>query len=320
MVNDVARNQNEVNYVDNEIQFPKICVAQKLLLAASVPCAIIAVIPPLRLAGSLALRSVALIASAVNSVDALKKEGVLSGLLAAGKITVVILGIAGVAAAAPLLIVASLAADIAFQNLELFRAIIQKDGLRALCAAGTIVVDILALASIATGSWQLMVAAASVSAAGMAALGIYIGIEAIAYRDWDKLIDVICYTAFASIGIISAITISEIVQRKVTQGYFYDRNRSPYSKIYYDNKGDTIVVAIPNETVNFKLDAKDIPLNRGTYAVQTAIMERGVPKSVMYLKPMSYDFITEVVQTPISVKELPTVPIGGPSIVSEKLH
>src|ERR1700684_617967 len=86
---------------------PKSKHIQKGLLILTVACATLSLIPPLRLAGALALRATVLLSSGVNCIDSWKKEGVAGRLTQFAKVAIVVLGLVALAAASPILVAAS---------------------------------------------------------------------------------------------------------------------------------------------------------------------------------------------------------------------
>lgn len=188
----------------NKIEKPELRWAQRGLLIATVACGILSVIPPLRLAGALALRSVAFLTSGVNVAESWQREGVIGRIAQITKVALVAGGLVALAAGTPVLMVASLAADIAYQSFEFGRAICNKDPEQAFCRFGIIVIDALALSAIAVGSWKLMVAAASISAFFMLTIAC-IKFDPSKNLTADAVLEAACCFAWMGLGVASAI-------------------------------------------------------------------------------------------------------------------
>lgn len=233
---------------------------QKVLLVATVGCAALSLIPPFRLAGSLALRGIALLSSILNSEETWAKNDTLGSILNYFKVAVVTFGIVALVAASPMLMVASLAADIGFQAIQMARCIYKGEYSKALIHFGVIVIDSLALAGIVTGSWQLMVAAAAVSAVGMLIL----------FAESKGSLEAFSYFALAIIGGVAAGTI-----------------------------GNTNILQEPDgqKTTVFDYDGNG----------------RVIGQHVVYERTYSQD---HQAPTTLSPELFPTVPVGGPAIVT----
>lgn len=176
---------------------------QKIFLVAAAVGGILSIIPPLRIGASLALRSVAFLAASHAALDKTGSVTNKERLLQIAKISVVALGLIGVAASMPMLLVASLAADMACQIIDAVNAIRNGEGAKAFFHIAVLIIDTLALAGILTGSWQLMVAAASVSIAVMLILC------CTACKAGDP-ISAISFFVLAGVSFAAAIKTSEI--------------------------------------------------------------------------------------------------------------
>lgn len=201
-----------INQVANNL--PEGSPAQRKLLVAGVVSAAMALMSPLRPTASLALRSIVLLSSAVNMIDAWNQEGVLGKALHCGKIALLALGIVGLAVASPLLIAASIAADIAIQVFEAARALSDKNYPKACMHMSMILIDALALAAVVTASWKLMAAATGVSAAAMTFLALGAATIGCEKKAPIYAIDALCYTALIAIGLVGADVVGERLMLK----------------------------------------------------------------------------------------------------------
>lgn len=288
---------------------------QRGLLVVTTATAILATIPPLRLAGSLALRSIAFLSSGVNSAGNWEREGIFGRALGCAKIAVVAVGAIGVVAASPTLIVASVAADIAVQTFELGKAIYNEDPDRALCSLGVIVVDSFVLAAVATGAWPFLVTAAAISAFVMAGLAIKAGATSCLNDDPWMAVDSLCYAALATLGIVNAAMIPSYYRDVPLTWRYNIRNRSDYSVEVYNKHGSVVARVAPRDAAYVKIDVKDSI--DGEYAKLIYVGSDGIAADVRYLRPWNAAvFRTELSSPALAPKEFPKVPVGGTSIVT----
>lgn len=230
-------------------------MVQKGLKISLTVASMLSLIPAFRLAGNLATRGIALISSGVNGAETWKKDHLVEKIAQCSKIALVILGIIAVTVSLPMLSVASVAADLAYNIFEVGRAIYHQDPEKAFMHVAAIVIDSFALAGLITGSWKLMVVAASLSAAALIILGI--GIAAQAYQDKKPFdtIDAICNFLQAGVGIASAVMISRdlYLSSRSNNSYII---KNPYDKDIdiYTEDGKYITTVKPGKSVEFKYD------------------------------------------------------------------
>jgi hypothetical protein len=263
-------------------------VMQKSLLVLTVACAALSLIPPLRVAGSLALRGVALLSSILNSKYNWEQSDLISRITGCFKIALVSLGIVALAAASPILLVATLAADIGVQSIEMMRCLQKGEYSKALTYFGVIVIDTLALGSIVTGSWQVMAVAVSVSATAMLALAF--GTWFNAKEDSDK-IDIVCYIALHIIVLASFATIDELKPKEVqTKPANYDERR------FFDAEGNRVGFLSKRIcTIKFYNDGSEV------------------------LVPEHAQWETQIASPSAAKELLSTVPVSGTAMVTKEL-
>lgn len=183
---------------------PEPSTVQKALLGLTVVCGIISLVPPLRIAGALALRSVSLLSSVVACTD--NDRSFSACAMRSARIGIVSLGIAALVLASPLLMKISLIVDGFLQAAEALKALQAEDPWKALMHVGIMIIDVLVIAAIGAGSWQLMVAAAS--------LGIVLMIYMIALTakrtDCDPCFEGWCYFALAVLGVAGACSVARL--------------------------------------------------------------------------------------------------------------
>lgn len=285
----------------------KVCqIAQRSLLVAATVCSILSIIPPLRLAGSLALRSVALLSSSTTAVTRWSEESVLGKLAKVAKVAGVALGLVALAAALPALMVASIGVDLAVQVVEAAKAAHQGKGAQAFMHLGFAIVDTLALAGIVAGSWQLMVAAISVNIAIMAGA---IVITAVDIKKGEEVIDVICYAALGITGMVGAITSARIVHVK-TNAHFSGKNETNNPITFYDKDDNVVAKVQPGERYDFTLDYNHLSKMQygGSYLEAVSSTTEKVKMLPTEILSETYDF-----KPPLDPKLFPTLPVGGTS-------
>jgi hypothetical protein len=171
---------------------------QKLLLVAVVGCAILSLVPPLRIGAAIAMRSIALISSlaSFHDMDSNNRLAIIAQNI--GRCAIIILGIAGLATLSPFLIMISLVMDVSMQAFLCIKALYDGDYYAAALHFGMFVINTLAVSALVTGSWQVMVAAGAVSIVAMASIAL--GIAFYGNGRVEDVIDVTCYLALTLIG------------------------------------------------------------------------------------------------------------------------
>jgi hypothetical protein len=232
-------------------------VSQRVLFVASVACGIIAAIPPLRLVGSLMMRSVALISSSLGYAQCGPEE---SRLTKIAKIAIVALGLIALMASTPILLIVSLAADIGLQAIELVKAAMNKEMFKVFAHVSVIVINTLVLAAIATGLWEVMVVATAVGALAMLLFALKAAVEAEGLKGLPgKLasVDVMCYFALSALGVATAYSIAEL-SRTGYKVKFQVKNSQEKETLYlYDKEGNRVATIAPGETVTKAVDIAD---------------------------------------------------------------
>lgn len=181
----------------------------KGLLLLTTALAILGAIPPLRLFASIALRATALLSSTTACVDNWKADTTFEKIMKVAKMTGVALGLAGMAAASPLVLIASLAADVGIQALEMVKAFYKGEDGKGCIHLGMLIVDVLALAGLIVGSWELMVAALAVSILAMIIIG-SVAINWNYMRTEERDPWMIPYFLLAAINFSTAFTIAKL--------------------------------------------------------------------------------------------------------------
>jgi hypothetical protein len=181
-----------------------------VLLGLTVACGIIALVPPLRIAGALALRSVSLLSSLVACTE--EDQSFSACAMRSTRIGIVSLGIAALVLAAPLFLKISLVADAVLQGAEAVKAFQAGDSSKAILHLGIMLIDLLTVGAIVAGSWQLMVVAASVGIVlmiYMIFLSIYRADECVSYEK-RTYFDAWCYFALAVLGVAGACSVARL--------------------------------------------------------------------------------------------------------------
>lgn len=177
------------------------------LTVCSVVCGILSLIPPLRVAGNLALRSVSLLSSLLYCKTSWSQASTSEKVQFVAKLAFVVSGIVAVAAASPLLVMASIAADIGIQSMNTIKALYMGDYKKAFVNASILIIDSLMLAAMVTGSWPLITAALSVTALMMTVMTV---ISAKNATTKQEVLHAVFYGLAAALSIAGAVSISEI--------------------------------------------------------------------------------------------------------------
>jgi hypothetical protein len=289
--------------------WPKLDTLQRGLLVLTIACAALSLVPPFRVAGSLALRAVSLLSSCITCADAKAPIDPLSRTMRIVKVSVVILGIVAIAAAAPLFCTVSLIADIALQITEIGKALHEGDLPRAWIHVTILAIDACVLVGLITGSWQLMVGAACVSILTMLTIAIKVAIDGIRVNgnvfklDGYNAFDAMCYTALAVLGMTTALATAYIPKRM-----------NPYNEYTYDNQGDDPVI-IKNQD---KFIQRIEPHTKATFSLPnfhisnplTVIpLETDVRGSTL-LHPIGIDIPNPDPKPPLEPQFFHTLPLG----------
>ena len=221
------------------------CILVGMLIAG-----VLSIIPPLKYPGILAARALALLDLATLASFKSKDNwrGVLSLCLKGAGL---ILGILGIILALLPLSIAAFSVDIFTQLKEMVLCFTDKKTKNPVAMFflhfGFLVVDVLALAAVITGGWQLAVAAASVASAVMLGVSIYAGMIA---KSADDVFEAFCYAFFAGLSIATAVTSAQIVKKdkvvdlKVTN----EDKENPMDVI--NKQGQVVATLKPGETQN----------------------------------------------------------------------
>jgi hypothetical protein len=207
-----------------------------VLLVMTVGCSVLSLIPPLRLAGALALRGIACLSGLLAMAAGGAEEHQLTLILKTVKVGAIVIGIIGLALASPLFLIQSLVADSALQIFALIKAL-YKDAyghrgyVKAFFHLTIIGVNALVLAAVVTGSVQFMLAAATVSAVVMALMAFKIWADC---RNTARTIDVICYFALFAIALTSVMTDLQPHSRSVKTVSSNAEERAQSTAMVYD--------------------------------------------------------------------------------------
>ena len=245
-------------------------IVHRFLLGAMVVCAFVSLAPPLRFASALALRGLALLdLVALGTTEKASRGGKLSLFL---KGVGVVLAIVGIITALIPLSLAAFGVDIFLQLKGMWKSLTTKDPKVSdekrialfFAHLGFLIVDVLAVAAIATGGWQLAVAAASVSAATMFVIAIGTFIAAKLNNDLGGFFDAFCYFLLAGVGVSIARNSAKIVENRAA-AKFVAKNDGEAPMALIDNKNQVIAVVAPGEVATPEIPLRDasIIINRG---------------------------------------------------------
>lgn len=280
-------------------------VVSSMLLIASLGATIISHIPPLRFAGALALRAVTLLSHADSSKRGWAQETLIGKITRCAKVAGLIGGIMAIAAASPILIIASLVADTALQTIDLIRACEQRDWAKAGQHFSAIVINSLVIGAMIVGSWELMVAAAAVSALAVVILMMCKAPTSQKNRNIHYGIEVIYYGLQFISSIAGAVMIAEHFNTQ-PRTKFEVENKEDRPMEFHDKNGNLVATLAPGEKKTIFLDSTGDHNWRSEreYLVDNKIF--GYPY-VFYGKR---NLLTYVSKPPMEPALFPTVPIG----------
>lgn len=233
---------------------------KKGLLALTVAASILSLIPPIRLAGALTTRSVVLVSSSLECIKP-HDQTLFTRITNYTKVAAVALGIVGLSIVSPSLIIASLIVDIGIQTFELGKAIYEKD-VSILGFATCIAIDSLVIGAMLASSWQLMVAAATVSA-------IALGVMSLIASAQDKGLEAFCYLALSMVSCASAFTAAKLTQTKKTNSKFTIENSSDKEFPIYNKQGKLVATIPPKESASFEVPFRDTLQHRYFQVIPT---------------------------------------------------
>lgn len=283
---------------------------QRALLAVTLACAILSLIPNLGMAGSIATRSVALLAASAQCFEAWRHEGLRGLALQVIRVVLVILGLTGVITRINPLVVAALATDILLQAAEASRGLASKDVYKALSHFSLILINSFVIAGMLTSSWGFIVAAGTISAVTMFVFAAIAAYRAFVTKDPSHIFDAVCYTMLGGIGIASSAISAELFYKHPTKYYYTIQNNTTDGMSLWSPEGKFLGEAEAGRTVTIAVNPEDT-LNGSVRFVHGG----GGPGHEHFIGTRNYDFEYLTIKPPMTAQEFPTLPIGGPSIV-----
>lgn len=279
-------------------KLPVMPTVQRGLLGLTAVSSIIAVIPPLRLIGAIAMRVLGLLSLGVQSSENFANKTWQDHALDGSKMAVAGVGLVALGLMSPVLFVAGLAADIAIELFEAGHAIKNGEIGMALLHLTVVVVDALMITAIVTGGWQFLVAAAVTSFVAM-------GVLCFAAMTQDPGASTSGYDFFCYWILLATSGVATCMSAKSTyQGHWADynvTNKGDQPMTIVDRRGNEIGVLQPGESKSFTVPYK---LNwngnevRGVLANGDNIVIEGTARTV-----------TVVSHKPLAVEHFPTVPV-----------
>lgn len=302
---------------------------QRGLLLLTTATAFLSILPPLRQSASLALRSTAVLSSTAVAAGRWTKENLLSRALLCSKIAVVALGCLGAVLSKPFLIVASLAADIGLNAIEMARSLARKEGGKALIHLGIAVLDTLVLAAITTHSLKYLVVASLVNTAVL----IGAGIKA---EEKGTATDIFCYATMALLSLFNIVSIIELTKTSPSRSHFLIKNRENNEMTFVDNKGNVLARAQPGEIAEFSvvnnkqntIPETQVITSPGSsmpvitvigYKIRGQFLNDAGQLITRQFRHEYTDYETIVTQPALSPQDFHTVPVGGTALVSDEL-
>ncbi len=269
---------------------------QRALLAATVACAILSLIPSISVIGSLSLRTIACVTAGVQCIDAWRKDEKTGLALQIVRLASVALGLAGVAMNMMHLVIGAIACNILFQASESALSLKEKKFDEVAIRSGLVLVDTFLMIGMATGAWPYIVTAAAISSVAMLGIGISVGIRAGMNNDKMGVFDATMLIALSAVGIASSVIAAEHHESRISKKYFFLNNDSEEKKIYHDLKGNVIAELEPGEKT-------------------TLTLERDQSVSGYHVTFVNREWEDVIVQEAMKPENFPTLPIGGSAVV-----
>ena len=233
-----------------DYQLTKLDTIQKGLLGLNVAFVALSLIPPLRFAGSLSVRATLLLSSATNTAKRWQDENLADRTLKCAQVAAVALSLAALAAMQQMLMIASFAAEIGINVLEIIKTTFTNCRGRELeeCYSKRgciIIIDALVIAARTIGSFKIMIVAYCVDAVAMI---IFAKISQSHHHHFEEY----CYLALAVLDVATAFSIAQYTKTEITNPYKEDT----IFKDWYDKEIDSVKAGETIETFSaFKIYA-----------------------------------------------------------------
>ncbi len=182
------------------------------LFVATLGSIILASIPPLSFVGGLTMRSISCLSQLIFGYQQLPKETTLLGKASiVAQIACGVLGLAALAALSPALMIASLVMDVVYRAIEMKKSYDAKDWGTFAFHATFLVIDVLGIGALASGSWQLLLAA---SVCNLLAIAIFMTIQFVKWQRGEG-----AFVPYETLGIglmsaMSSLTLPQIFTKK----------------------------------------------------------------------------------------------------------
>lgn len=300
-------------------------VFQKSLLVLTTAATIVSCIPHCRTMGTLATRSISLLSTTTSNVNRLKNGSLTNRAAAITKIAGVSLGLAGVATSTPMLIIASLTADTAFQTFEAIQAL-RQDDLTGFFHLGAVAVNILMLSATVVCASSGVVLALSLTACVINATAM-VGLAGLSGVNRSPT-GVICYAALVILSMINTIVLVIAMDGKIIRGnyklaaqdgWFKDSDEVQWkfcqvkSHHKYGGQYETIRTGVAHKGDILEFE---VPTNR---IEGTLIVESG---NSTFVNNLTFAQHVERINVPtpqeMATQQIPTLPFMGPAIAFEQ--
>lgn len=231
-------------------------IAEKGLLAVSVACAILSVIPPFRIIGNLALRVTSIVTGGSSLALTWKDSTAIERLLLCSKIALAAIGVVGVAIHSPAILTAILIADMAMNIFEGFKAGMEGNIADLFKHFLVFKIEAYLLIGIMTASAPYLLAAAISTAGLMAFFVIASVIKTIIDKDYTNLFDAVAYGILTAVSIMNIKTIATYKHAKPTT-VVSGKNTSNGVWIVYNKEGHEVGRVLPGDDYKFNLGANE---------------------------------------------------------------
>lgn len=235
---------------------------QRVLRCVALVGMILSLIPPLRLAGGLALRSTMVVISLCSVASNWSHISYLERALLCARVACVALGLVAVALNFPLFLLVSVVADTALHLFQAIQAFSQKRWLQGSVHLAIIAINVLTIAALATGMWPLFITAMAVSlAAGL--LFAWAAVVFTAHTNkgatGDAITDGLLFSAALILNIFGlAFNVPHSYREPDPMHHYTVTNPNQYSMVVYDSQHHIIAIVQPGETAQIDVASSSI--------------------------------------------------------------
>ncbi len=164
-------------------------LVQRVLLFAGLICSVVSMVPGGAIAASLASRGICLLASGIKGTQQWNDRDLWGKIALVTQVAGLVIGIAAIIALSPLLLIVAGAADAAFRMHEIYHEAKRGNLAGVAFNVAILAADVLLIAAVAKGSFELLIASSVISFVCIMAMLIKIGCCTSDREDLDHVYD-----------------------------------------------------------------------------------------------------------------------------------